>query len=81
MGERIQRARDTLDFFVLVGYASIKPEIDRVGEHIKELITIAKHPLASYILYKEEKACRNMDCWERRDHEIELARGQTEYLL
>ena len=81
MGERFQKVRNTLDFLILIGYAEIKPELDKVSDYFKGLATIARNPLAFYELYKQEKACRCIDCWERADREICQASRQAEYLL
>lgn len=77
MKEKIRGIRNTLDFFLLLGYAEISPKIDEIKKYARDLIFLAKNPIKVYELYRQETVFCNMDSWERRDYEIKWLREEN----
>ena len=63
--------------YVRVGHDPARSGILRT---IKNLLGVLRHPLETYAIWRQERVYRNMDSFERRDHQIQQERNSYELL-
>ena len=74
MRTRIEDVKGNIDALAMILGSFVVKNYDETLSRMKEVIFALKHPIATYMVYREEKGFRNCDQWEIRDYAVQQRR-------